>query len=128
DKVPGSGILQDLSTGLRPSLEDAMTLMITLSDNTATNLVLDKVGVENVNRRMQSLGLPGTKVFRKVFKSLDRPLTDEEKEFGLGSTTPKEMVKLLTMIERKQVVDAAACDKMLAILKKQRDQEKIPRY
>ncbi len=128
DRVPGSGLLQDLQPGLRLTLEDAMTMMIVLSDNTATNLVLDKVGIPNVNRRMAELGLPNTKVFKKVFKPLDRPMTDEEKEFGLGVTTPAEMLKLLEMIERRKIGDAATSDKMIAILKKQRDRDAIPRF
>ena len=127
NRVGGSGILRDLSAGLEITLEDALTLMIVLSDNSATNAVLDLVGLERVNARMAALGLPQTKVFKKVFINAPNP-TEENKRFGLGSTTPAEMVKLLEMIERRQVVDGPACDKMLAILKRQRDRDQIPRY
>ena len=127
NRVGGSGILRDLSAGLEITLEDALTLMIVLSDNSATNAVLDLVGLEPVNARMAALGLPQTKIFKKVFINAPNP-TEENKRFGLGSTTPAEMVKLLEMIERRQVVDGPACDKMLAILKKQRDRDQIPRY
>jgi len=128
ERVKGSGILQDLQGGLQLTLEDAITLMIVESDNTATNLVLDRVGVSEVNKRMASLGLPNTKVFKKVFVPLDRPLTDEEKEFGLGSTTPNEMLRLLEMIDGHKIVDAASCDRMIAIMKKQRDLNSMQRY
>jgi beta-lactamase class A len=86
------------------------------------------VGVTNVNTRMASLGLTNTKVFKKVFVPLNRPLTDEEKEFGLGVTTPNEMIKLLEMIDRRQILDATACDRIIAILKKQRDHDSMQRY
>jgi N-acyl-D-amino-acid deacylase len=128
NQVPGSGILRDLHAGLELTLEDAITLMIVESDNTATNVVLDRVGIPSVNLKMQQLGLVNTKIFKKVFKPLDRPPTPEEKEFGLGVTTPAEMVALLEKIERRQVVDAPSCEKMLAILRKQRDRDMIPRF
>jgi beta-lactamase class A len=128
DRVQGSGILQDMQPGLRFTLEDAMTLMIVESDNTATNLVLDRVGISNVNTRMVSLGLTNTKVFKKVFTPLNRPLTDEEREFGLGVTTPNEMVKLLEMIFRRQILDRDSCGRMLDIMKKQRDHDSMQRY
>jgi N-acyl-D-amino-acid deacylase len=127
NRVVGSGILRDLSPGLDITVEDALTLMIVLSDNSATNAVLDLIGVEKVNARMASLGLPQTKLFKKVFIAAPNP-SEESKRFGLGSTTPAEMVKLLEMIERRQAADAAGCEKMLAILKKQRDRDQIPRY
>jgi len=128
NQVPGSGILRDLHSGLSLRLEDAITLMIVESDNTATNVVLDRVGIVDVNRLMTELGLVNTKIFKKVFKPLDRPPTPEEKEFGLGVTTPAEMVALLEKIERRQVVDAPSCEKMIAILRKQRDRDMIPRF
>src|SRR5262245_48533320 len=56
DKVGGSGILKDLSAGLTVSVQDVCTLMIALSDNTATNLLIDRLGIEGVNRRMEALG------------------------------------------------------------------------
>jgi beta-lactamase class A len=128
DRVGGSGILQDFQPGLRLTLEDAITLMIVESDNSATNLVLDRVGIPNVNTRMASLGLANTKVFKKVFVPLNRPLTDEEKEFGLGVTTPNEMIRLLEMIHRRQILDRDSCGRMIAILRKQRDHDSMQRY
>ncbi len=127
NRVGGSGILRDLNPELEVTLEDALTLIIVLSDNSATNAVLDLIGLEAVNARMASLGLPQTKILNKVFRKLPNP-TEENKRYGLGSTTPAEMVRLLEMIERRQAVDAAASEKMLAILKKQRDRDQIPRY
>ncbi len=63
-----------------------------------------------------------------MFVPLNRPLTDEEREFGLGVTTPNEMLRLLEMIHRRQIADAASCERMIAILKKQRDHDSMQRY
>lgn len=126
DGVPGSGILRELTPGLELPLVDAVTLMIALSDNTATNLAMDKVGIENVNARLASLGLAQTKLFKKVFKPAAIP-DEETKRFGLGVTTPRDMLRLLELIERRQIIDAAACEKMIAILKKQQDRDGILR-
>lgn len=128
DKVQGSGILQDLHGGLNLSLRDAVTLMIVLSDNTATNLVIDKVGIDRVNTRMQSLGLKDTRLFKKVFLPAKEPLSPEATAFGLGMTTPNDMLQLLQKIARAEILDRAACDQMIAILKKQRYTDEIPRY
>src|SRR5260221_8759942 len=89
DKVPGSGILTDhFSEGASFSLRDTARLMIAFSDNTATNLILDKVGIKAVNSRMQAWGFPNTKINPKVFlgstTSVDPQRTNK---FGLGSTT-----------------------------------------
>src|SRR5215216_6086413 len=65
-KVSGSGILQELSEGLKLSLRDAVNLMMILSDNTATNLVLEVLTTDAVNARMDSLGLKNTRVLRKI--------------------------------------------------------------
>ncbi len=128
DRVPGSGILQDLSPGTILKLVDAITLMIVLSDNLATNLVIERVGIENVNTRMVSLGLKNTKLFKKVFLPAKEPVSDEAKRFGLGVTTPREMMLLLQRLARGELPDAASSERMIQILKKQRDRDQIPRY
>ena len=65
-KVSGSGILSELSDGLKLTLRDAVNLMMILSDNTATNLVLDVLTTDAVNARMESLGFKQIKIMRKV--------------------------------------------------------------
>ena len=125
--VQGSGILQDLSDGLILPLRDALTLMIALSDNTATNMVIDSVGIDAVNSRMERLGLVHTRLFKKVFLPPPKP-SEEQKKFGLGVTTPADMLKLLEMLARGDLVDKASSEAMISILKKQRDRDQIPRY
>jgi beta-lactamase class A len=127
NRVQGSGILQDLSDGLIIGLRDAIMLMIVLSDNTATNLVIDSLGIDAVNSRMEKLGLAHTKLFKKVFLPPPKP-SEEQKQYGLGVTTPADMLKLLEMLASGQIVDSASSQAMINILKKQRDRDQIPRY
>jgi beta-lactamase class A len=128
NKVEGSGILQNLGLGLRLTLHDAAVLMITLSDNTATNMLIDKVGIDSVNERMRRLGLEKTTLFKKVFKPASGISSEEQKKWGLGVTTPNEMLALMEKIYRKEIVDPASCEDMMAILKEQADRGQIPRY
>src|SRR5512138_2148 len=65
-RYSGSGILPELSDGLHLSLQDCVRLMMLLSDNTATNMVLDFLGTDSVNERMNSLGFKSTRLMRRV--------------------------------------------------------------
>ena len=88
DKVPGSGILTDhFSAGARFPLRDAVHLMIAFSDNTATNLVLDRIGLKSTAETMERLGYPNTKLHSKVFRRDTSVFPERSKQFGLGSTT-----------------------------------------
>jgi beta-lactamase class A len=130
DQVPGSGILTDhFSPGASFSLRDAVRLMIVYSDNTATNLVLDKIGIKSVNERMAALGLKETRINAKVFKgsttSVDPART---KQYGLGSTTAREMLTLLEQLQKGELISADASKAMLEHLKKCDDKDKFPRF
>jgi beta-lactamase class A len=120
-KVGGSGILPEFSEGLRLTLRDAVTLMMVLSDNTATNLVIDTFGADAVNARMESLGLKDTRLMRRVFGGGESAegRKEENKRFGLGRTSPREMVMLLEKLERGEVINAAASREMLDLMKRE---------
>ena len=106
DKVPGSGILTPhFSAGASLPLVDAIHLMIVYSDNTATNLVLDQIGLPATNAAMESLKLPHTKVHSQVFRGTTSILPERSKEFGLGSTTANEMVSLLALLDAGKVAN-----------------------
>lgn len=129
DKVPGSGILTyHFSEGASFALRDAVRLMIVYSDNTATNLVLDKIGIEATAKRMKEWGFPSTKINAKVFlgstTSIDKEAT---KKFGLGSTTAKETVLLLEKLHEGKLVSPEACKEMIGHLKKCEDKTKLKR-
>ena len=128
NRAQGSGILQDLGLGLHLTIRDLVVLMIVLSDNSATNMLVDRVGIAAVNERMRSIGLPETALFKKVFRPAPTTVTEEQKKWGLGVTTPAEMLLLMEGIYSRKILDAASCDDMIAILKKQRDRDQIPRY
>jgi D-alanyl-D-alanine carboxypeptidase (penicillin-binding protein 5/6)/beta-lactamase class A len=130
DKVPGSGILTEhFSDGAAFSLRDAVRLMIAYSDNTATNLVLDQIGIASTNRRMEAWGFPNTKIHAKVFRASTTSIDKERSQrFGLGSTTAREMVGLLERLQCGEIVSPAARQCMLGHLKKCEDREKFPRF
>ena len=127
DKVPGSGILTyHFSDGATFPLRDAVRLMIAFSDNTATNLVLDKIGIDATARRMEAWGYPNTKIHAKSFRgSTTSVFPERTKRFGLGSTTAREMVRLLEKLHRGELVGAEACEEMLEHLKKCDDRDKF---
>lgn len=129
DMVPGAGILTyHFSAGATFSLRDAVRLMIVYSDNTATNLVLDKIGIAATGKRMAEWGCPNTKINAKVFRgsttSIDPAAT---KKFGLGSTTAREMVTLLERLHQGKLVSPEACKEMIGHLKKCEDGTKLKR-
>ena len=137
EKVSGSGILQDLTVEALP-LHDLVMLMITLSDNSATNLVLSRIGGNEVNTRMAVLGLSHTRVMRKILgdgnKLKPTPsgitaegLKAENKRWGIGRSSPQEMVFLLEKLYRGDLINKQASSDMLDILKKQRDHNGIAR-
>jgi D-alanyl-D-alanine carboxypeptidase (penicillin-binding protein 5/6)/beta-lactamase class A len=130
DKVPGSGILTEhFSDGASFALRDAVRLMVVYSDNTATNLVLDKTGIREVNRRMEALGLPNTRINAKVFRGSTTSVDPERtKRFGLGSTTARESVALLERLQNGELVTPTACLAMLSHLRRCDDKEKFPRF
>src|SRR5262249_3634141 len=98
------------------------------SDNTATNLVLDKIGIGSTAKRMEALGLPNTKIHAKVFRRDTSVFPERSKQFGLGSTTAREMVTLLELLNEGKLVSPEASKEMIKILKKCEDREKMPRF
>ncbi len=126
DMVSGSGVLRELTAGTKLKLRDVANLMIVVSDNTATNICIGRIGADSVNARMDKLGLTATRLMRKVRgdgNQLSAPqgwskagLMESNKQYGLGSSTSQEMVALLGMIEAGKVAGAA---EMIEILKRQ---------
>ena len=147
EPVGGSGMLHFFDTPITVTLKDALTMMVIVSDNTATNLAIDRFGVDAVNARVESLGLKNTHLYKKVMKPATGPLPADYAKFGLGKTTAREMAELLEQIgechlrrpEGASVTglsgwapmddkDKAVCDVALGMLKDQFYRETIPRY
>jgi beta-lactamase class A len=128
-KVGGSGILNELSDNLHLTLRDAVNLMMILSDNTATNLVLDVLTTDAVNARMESLGIKNIKIMRKVFSGGESAAgkDPENKKYGLGMATPREMVLVMEKLERGEVISPAASKEMIELMKREQGRNAIGR-
>lgn len=127
-KVGGSGVLRLMHAGLAVTLNDALELMISQSDNTATNMVVGLVGTANVNKTMASYGLENTLLFRPTFRQGQPDVHPElEKEFGLGLSTPRDMARLFELIATDKAVTPEASAAMREILSHQRYQDMLPR-
>jgi beta-lactamase class A len=111
--VDGDGILHDLTTPTL-SLRDYAALMITLSDNTATNVLIDVVGMDAVNVRLRALGLPRTRLKRKMLDLAAAQRGDE------NVSTPQELASLLTMIVRGTGLSAPDREQAVSLLQKAR--------
>lgn len=109
DRAGGSGVLQHLGT-VELSLRDIATLMIVLSDNTATNILIDKVGMDAVNATLDRLGLSTTRLRRKMIRPDDQAAGRE------NVSTPAELGRLVELIYREKIVTPQACREMLEIL------------
>lgn len=129
DKVPGSGILTShFSQGSQLSLETIARLMITYSDNTATNLIAEHIGLPATTQAMMELGLKETQLHSKVFRRDTSIAPDRSQKYGLGSTTASEMLRLLEMLHRNEVASKESCDKIRAHLLTCDDRTKLMRF
>jgi beta-lactamase class A len=127
DQVPGSGVLQFMHSGMSLSVHDAAALMIILSDNTATNLILDRIAIRRVWSKMEALGLPHTKVHSKTFLRLTSVAMDSSVKYGLGVSTPNEMAHLFELLAQGKAVSPAADSSMLQILANNADGDSMQR-
>lgn len=128
-KVSGSGILFELSDNLHLTLRDAVNLMMMLSDNTATNLVLDVLTTDAVNARMESLGFKQIKINRKIGSGGDSVAgrDPENKKYGLGFATPREMVLVMEKLERGEIVSPSVSKEMIDLMKREQARYAIGR-
>lgn len=136
-KVSGSGVLAEYADGETVTLRTARNLMIVVSDNTATNLILDRIRADTVNEFMARSGFEATRSMRKIrgdgarLKPAEGWSREGEKEenkrFGIGRSTPREMVRLLELLEQGKVVDAASSKELLGVLERQQYKDGIGR-
>jgi beta-lactamase class A len=103
--------------------------MIVLSDNTATNMLVERLGTRRIDARLERHGLRSTKIFRPTFRDGKADVHPElEREYGLGMSTPREMARLMASIADGRAVSTAASAAMLDTLRGQQDRAMIPRY
>lgn len=111
DLVPGSDIMLGLTPGVtRLTLRDLATMMVAVSDNSATNVLIDRVGLENVNSMLENLGLHVTRLRRKM---MDLKAASEGRE---NVSTPREMMTLLETIYRGKLLNKEMTDDFLKVL------------
>ena len=135
DKVGGSGVIgKEISDGVRLPLRDVVNLMIVLSDNTATNMILERFTADMVNAYLDKLGIKTTRALRKILGNSNQPSgvsaagkLPENQKYGLGVSTPRDMVTILEKLERGDIVSRAASREMLEILKRCQDNSGIRR-
>ncbi|MEO8026145.1 MAG: serine hydrolase [Bryobacteraceae bacterium] len=137
DRVSGSGVLREFSAGVELPIRDVMHMMIVVSDNTATNLILERITADYVNEVMDKYGFPATRSMRKVRgdgNQLTAPTgwskagkLPENEKYGLGSSTPKDMVALIEKLTRGEIVSPEASKEMLAVLTRQQDDNGMAR-
>ena len=135
-KRPGTGIIRSLDPGASLTIKDLLTLMIIVSDNTATDLIFDKVGgIQAVNRLMDTYGLRSIRATgptSRWFSALRATPTAEEfhregkTPFGLAS--PRDIGKLLEMMETGKAVSKPASDQMMQMLRGQVYSSRLPKY
>jgi beta-lactamase class A len=139
DQVQGSGVLLFFDAPLSLTLKDVLTMMVVMSDNSATNLAIDHLGIENIDARIAKLGLKDTYLYKKVFTPAPAGVVmpADQKKFGLGKTTAREMATVMTKIVRcelaepgspAQADDAKLCQVALKMLHVQFYRSAIPRY
>jgi beta-lactamase class A len=116
DLVPDSDILLGLTPGVtRLTNRDLATMVVAVSDNSATNVLIDRVGMENVNKLMDRLGLKRTRLRRKM---MDLKAAQEGRE---NVSTPREMMLLLDAIYHGKVLNKTTTENFLKMLSTHKD-------
>ncbi len=130
----GSGLLQFFAPGAEVRLCDAVLLMIVVSDNSATNLVIDALGrthaekLAAVNERMAALGLKNTRLLNRLMAYATKTDSSESIRYGVGVSTPADMVLLLEKLYRGELADSLSSRAMTGILGQQFYESAIPRF
>lgn len=137
NQVEGSGILGELTAPLTLTLGDTLTLMVVLSDNTATNMAIDRLGLEHIDATLQAAGLKQTWLYKKVYVPATSPMPADQPQFGLGKTTPREMASIMERLAMCRLSldgskplpgDGPLCGSLLHMLRNQQDRDSLPRY
>ncbi|MBA2518226.1 MAG: serine hydrolase [Chloroflexia bacterium] len=122
-RVPGSGILRDLLPEIVLSVENLATLMIIVSDNSATNMLIDLVGPDKVNDAMTALGFGRTRLVQRI----DFPAIGDDPR-NLAVTTAGELAGIMAALATGAILTPASCEAILEIMRKQHFTNLVPRY
>ena len=128
NKADGSGTLLLLDPGLNPTWNDLATLMIGPSDNTATNAWIERLSVDSINARMQSLGFEHIRLFGTIPKLSTRDDSPSPwKGLKLGAITPHDVAEWMTRVARGELFDAESSKKIFDYLDKDPSRLRIAR-
>ncbi|RDW22253.1 serine hydrolase [Oceanobacillus arenosus] len=119
EMVGGSGVLQHLSPGTKWTIYDLLTLMIIQSDNTATNMLIDVIGMESIQQMMKDIGMQDSKFYNKL---MTVPATIQ----GYNQVTAQELTMMMKKIAMGKIISMHACEQMIAIMKKQQLTDCLP--
>ena len=137
NQVEGSGVLALMDTPMALTLRDDLTLMVVLSDNTATNVAIDRLGLAHINATIRAAGLKDTWLYKKVSIPPSGPMPPDQPRFGLGKTTAREMALLMERFATCKFAlggsaalpgDSKLCAALLHMLRSQQDRNSLPRY
>jgi beta-lactamase class A len=137
NQVGGSGVLGQLTAPLALTLGDTLTLMVIQSDNTATNMAIDRLGLAHINATLRAAGLKQTVLYKKVFLPVEQPAPPDQPRFGLGKTTAREMAGIMQRLAECRLAldggpalqaDGPICGALLHMLRNQQDRDSLPRY
>jgi beta-lactamase class A len=137
NQVEGSGVLGELTPPIALTLGDTLTLMVVLSDNTATNMAIDRLGLAHINATLRTAGLKQTVLYKKVFVPAIGPMPADQPKFGLGKTTAREMASIMRRLATCKLAfdnsaplpgDGPLCGALLRMLRNQQDRNSLPRY
>ena len=137
NQVEGSGVLAQLTAPLAVTLQDTLTLMVIVSDNTATNMAIDRLGLAHIDAILHAAGLKQTWLYKKVYVPASGPMPADQPQFGLGKTTPREIASIMKRLAECRLAldgstplpgDGALCGALLHMLRSQQDRDSLPRY
>jgi beta-lactamase class A len=137
NQVEGSGVLGELTPPITLTFGDTLRLMVILSDNTATNMAIDRLGLSHINETLRAAGLHQTVLYKKVYVPATGPMPADQPKFGLGKTTAREMASIMERFATCHLAldnaaplpaDGKTCGAILGMLRNQQDRDSLPRY
>lgn len=127
EQVDGAGVLRHVGAGIEPTLKDLLTLMIIVSDNTATNMLIDIVSTEAINSFCETQGLEGTVLAGKL-QLAEEGWNEIQKQGGRNRTTANDIFMLLRALVEGKLLSETITVLALDILKAQKYTEALARY
>lgn len=124
DKTAGSGLIENMGEEVTLSLHDIAVLMNAISDNTATNILIDRLGIDAINTAMAEAGMSNTHLYRKIVFTSARKL--KYPNFATG--TPRDFMTLMSNLYQRKLLNKQNTEAMLTIMRIQKNMGNLTRY